>query len=485
MTKLAFLMKKLGITDKKLGEYLNVDKSLVNKWKNGKRDLPSNSPYIFEIAEAMKQFFLGFDYEEKQNFKKDFPFPFEIKNPKAHFLSFLKNNAIRESDLTEISGASSTVNSIVGGDFENYKGSYSLFFEKIKHRRKGTLYCFLSGKENYDCEDILHILYINFLDLISRDNDIEVIFDSFGIDAEMTPVLYFADLFFNNKFKLNIKKSKSMPRVLQSFFVYEKDIALEMNYVCEGKDYYYSEIFADSVRCEFTHARFIGERLDSFPFCDKMSKKGHRSVYSLFQEHSIKSSSSYFYLDLPLFFELPTEVIREVLIDSKIKPQVTELILRRFSNVYLLSSQPSYSHKVRMIFSMESFDKLINYTDYFIFSLSMFCEENVTISRKNLIRLLREWVAAVRENNRIELILTPQPLMHGQLSYYIKKYYYAIMWRNLPGSTEVLFTEDSYNTQLLYSIIDDEWSKMKVCIRDKNQVLEYIESIVEWLGETL
>lgn len=474
-------MKKLGITDKKLGEYLNVDKSLVNKWKNGKRDLPSNSPYIFEIAEAMEQIFLGFDYEDKQNFKRDFPFAFEIKNAKAHFLSFLKNNEIHGSDLSELTGVSATVNSIVSGDFEHYKGNYPLFFEKIKNRRKGTLYCFLSGPENYACEDILNLLYINFVDLISRDNNIEVIFDSLGIDAEMAPMLHFSELLFNNKFKLYIKKSKK-PRVSQSFFIYEKDIALEVNYVCESKDYYYSEIFADSVRCEFTHARFSGELLDSYLCCDKMSQKGHRSVYSLFQEHSMKISSSYFYINMPLFFEVPPEVIKEVLMESKIKPQVAELILRRFSSVYHLNSQPSYSHK-RMIFSMESFDRLINENNYFIYSLSLFCEENVTVSRKNLIRLLKEWVTAVRDRNNIELILTPQPLMNGELSYYIKKYYYAVMWRNLPGSTEVLFTEDPYHTQLFYSVIADEWSKMKVCIRDKNQVLEYVERIIEQLEE--
>lgn len=481
MKKLAFLMQKLRITEKKMGELISVDKSLVNKWKNGKRLLLPDSPYIVDIADACAEVFEGFDREEKTNFKNEFPFPFDITKAKPYFLSFLKNNAITDRDLSEIADTETAVDSIVCGDTLSCKENYLIFIKKIENKRKGTLFCYLSGLCNYNCNNMLIMLHDIFNEAIEKDNTIEVIFESFGEDAELKPILHFADFFYNRRFKLYVKRNKDPQKYYQSFFLYNKDIVLETNSI-KGEDRFYSEIFADTVRCEFTHARFISELADCTLFFDKLSKKSHHSVFSLFQEHSTKTSPCCLYLGSPLFIEIPFELIKEALSYSRIGEETAEIIARRFMNVYQIIAKRTNSQKIYMMFSMESFEKLFFEENYYIFLLSMFCNENITVPRKAYKRMLHAWADEISKRDDIEIMLTPKDLTHNAISCYVKKYYFTTMWQNIAGAKEVLFTEDSYNTQLLYSVVKEEWDTSKIAIKDKNEVLSYIRGIADRLS---
>lgn len=483
MKKLAFLMEKLRITEKSMGELISVDKSLINKWKNGKRQLLPDSQYIIDIAEACAEVFANLDKEEKNNFKREFPFPFEIEKARTYFLSFLKNNSITDRDLSEIADSASAVDSIVSGDQDSNEKSFSLFYKKIDNKRKGTLYCYLSGICNYASYEILEIIYNIFLGALARDNTIEVIFDSFGKESELKPILHFSEFFYNSRFKLYIKKNKNLQKAYQTFFLYNKDIALETNCMGGDNNIFYSEIFADKIRCGFTHARFEEELKDCFLYYDKMSQKTHRSVFSIFQEHTNKTSPAYLYLGSPLFIEIPFELIKEALSYSKIGAENAEIIARRYMSMYQIMVKPNRSQKTFMMFSMESFERLFSEENYYLFLLSMFCNYNIAVPRKAFKRMLNAWADEIGKRNDIEIMLTPKDLAHSAISCYVKKYYFYTMWQNIPGAKEVLFTEDTYNTQLLYGVIKEEWETSKVAIRNKEEALSYIRDIADRLPE--
>ena len=52
---LKFLMKAIGMTEQELADILSVDKTLVNKWKNGKRAFDPSTPYFEAVVEALIQ----------------------------------------------------------------------------------------------------------------------------------------------------------------------------------------------------------------------------------------------------------------------------------------------------------------------------------------------------------------------------------------------------------------------------------------------
>ena len=112
----------------------------------------------------------------------------------------------------------------------------------------------------------------------------------------------------------------------------------------------------------------------------------------------------------------------------------------------------------------------------------MFCNENITVPRKAYKRMLHAWADEISKRDDIEIMLTPKDLTHNAISCYVKKYYFTTMWQNIAGAKEVLFTEDSYNTQLLYSVVKAEWDTSKIAIKDKNEVLSYIRGIADRLS---
>jgi hypothetical protein len=57
MTKngLSYLLNLLGVSPTKMGNFLNIDRTLVSKWKNGSRHLSTNSSYIENVIEFLIQ----------------------------------------------------------------------------------------------------------------------------------------------------------------------------------------------------------------------------------------------------------------------------------------------------------------------------------------------------------------------------------------------------------------------------------------------
>lgn len=50
-SRLAYLMDSFGVTGQELADLLHVDKTLISKWRNHRRQIPARSEYLKRIAE--------------------------------------------------------------------------------------------------------------------------------------------------------------------------------------------------------------------------------------------------------------------------------------------------------------------------------------------------------------------------------------------------------------------------------------------------
>jgi hypothetical protein len=73
MTRLAYAMEKLKITEKTLGNLLNVDKSLVNKWKNRRRPFTSVHPQFNKAVERIAEIYSKSNADLKRAFLSQLP----------------------------------------------------------------------------------------------------------------------------------------------------------------------------------------------------------------------------------------------------------------------------------------------------------------------------------------------------------------------------------------------------------------------------
>lgn len=56
-SRLIFIMKKLNVTEKQLANMINVDKSLINKWKNRKRHFSTATIHFDSVVDALTEIY--------------------------------------------------------------------------------------------------------------------------------------------------------------------------------------------------------------------------------------------------------------------------------------------------------------------------------------------------------------------------------------------------------------------------------------------
>lgn len=485
--RLIYAMKKLDITERYLGEMLSVDKSLVNKWKNDKRKFDIHSPYFGEVVGILANVLDTVDPHIKEEFLNSLPVNPIVKNSKEFFEWFFLTDEITDDFLEKREVPENLKNSLIWSGCENIIKAYRAFFDRTKEQKDGVLRVYFSVFEKCEQDkEAVEYMFEEFRKVASRNNTIEFIFESREDDLAIRFLINFLSVNFLEGFRLYIKKKNDNPNILQNYMVFEKTAAIQINVIKDNKGQYV-EIFTDSERCDFFFNRFKTDREGSNLLVKKIRAKNTVRMFAETMKFSENKGMSYIYSHFPPFFFISEELVGGILDSNGVEGEEKRRIMIEYlmvKNSFL--KDISYNIE-REIYSMEGFDRLLTDASFRREILWSISNKQINISNSQLSKIFLEWKAYILNNKNIEIKISPRPLLPVNISWgcYVKCYYFAMIWKDYEYVTNNLYTEDAYNSQLLYRTVDGLWESESLIIDTKEKVAKYIDSLVELLNNAI
>lgn len=461
---------------------MNIDKSLINKWKNGKRPLFKDFPFYNTLVEALSRLYDTRDESLREDFLRSLSVEAPAENSQKLFDWFLTDKAVSIETMQRTDFIVNSVDSLVFKECSNNYKAYNAFFEQLSKKSSGTLRVLFSGCGECAESKVLSEEYVAELtDALSKGITIEFLIETYEDDMSIDMLIRFLDISFKNNFRLFVKKSKKSPLYQKNYMVFDKCIAIETNSMKDTKDYY-SEVIFDEVRCEFLMNRFKSEWTDASPLLKKMPTKMFANLIINLKDAIESSAETYTYAGMPVFFFMSGALVDEILSyngfykSERVKLLADCDIIRRTYYSGLKSS-------LRGIYCMENFNKLLESKENQVAMLSSMAGKPVFASNELMVRLLSEWVEHFNAYDNVEVMLSPKPLINisEEWGCYIKQYNFSIIWKEAEKFSNNLFTNDIYNVQLLYNLINDTWNSSDAFMKDKAAVTKYVNGIISAL----
>ncbi len=483
--RLVYVMKKLNLTDKAVGDMMNVDKSLVNKWKNGKRPLSKELPYYNLLIEALSRLYDTKDISIREDFLRSLPDNAPAEDTLKLFDWFLNDRAVSVESIERADFKVGAVASLVFKDCVNNYKAYNAFFEQLASKSSGTLRIFFSGCGECAESKVFSAEYITELaETLARGITIDFLIETYEDDMSIEMLMRFLDVSFKDNFRLFLKKSKTCPLYIQNFMIFDKSFAIETNSLKNARNYY-SEVLFDEVRCDFLLNKFKAEWGDGSPLLIRMpAKRFANAIFEL--RGAIESSSeTYSYAGIPMFLFMSGALADEILAYNGLYKSDRVKILAD-CDIIRRTYYSSLKNQMRGIFCMENFDRMLTENESQVAMLSSVVGKPVYASKELMSKILSEWIVHFNEYENVQVMLSPKPLIRigEDWGCYIKQYNFAIIWKESEKFSNNLFTDDAYNTQLIYNLIDDAWNTAGSFVKDKAAVTKYVRGIIAALEKS-
>lgn len=479
--RLLYAMKKLNVTEKTLGDIINIDKSLINKWKNGKRPFNFNTPYYHTVAEAFARIFEKSPKTLKEDFLANLPDAVKGKDARELFNWFFYDKTISIDNIEKQSLLENSAISFVWNDCSNNYKANNEFFSQISDRQDGNFKAYYAGFNECPNSDKTNENFIQqIIDLLSNNNIVEMLIESFEDNMKINQLLDLINLSFYEKFLLYVKKSKKRPSHIQNYMLYDKSIALEMNSIKAAKGGYYSEIYSDVNRCTFLYNKFKYDIEESVPFVKKVPAKYVTNIVDKMKNYIQNPSMSYTYSGIPIFFSLSENLLNEILDYNGFNKNERIPIIKDCKLLREIYQESVNKSNAREIYCMEQFDSLLEEKEHKMMLLTNITNKNIYASKETFVKILAEWLEFINQNKNVEIMLSPKPMIKisSELSCYIKQYFFSIIWKRDQQFSNNLFADDVYNTELLMEYMNSLWEKGEHFIRDKKIVTDYVNNII-------
>jgi transcriptional regulator with XRE-family HTH domain len=312
--KLAYLMKLIGMTEQKLGKALNVDSTLINKWKNGKRAIAPTylKSLIDALADALKE---AEDSVRKRAAAQLFQ-SMEEDGIRTSIERYLLNDSV---PVCIIKDAQSRIYSYL---FENLEEGAEQFFSEVGTGKGGIVRVFLSS-----ADDLSPAVVEGIAGVGKSDKKLEAILCAAGNGSRFFELL-------NSTFRKGCSlRALNRTKEDKGFFVYEGGPALSY-FRSPGGRLSYCEYFSGGVRAAYLEEVFAELKSESRLVFSKALFAECAAVFS----EKFYSGRTYVISAVPELLLLTRDTIANILMENGVAGVAAEAaagVYLSMKNIYL------------------------------------------------------------------------------------------------------------------------------------------------------
>ncbi|MCR3922803.1 MAG: helix-turn-helix domain-containing protein [Firmicutes bacterium] len=488
--RLAFLMKKLGTTNKELAEILHVDYSLISKWRNNKRSLRQHSTYVSK----MTAYFLTLDAATHYSVIKEIlteAYP-QTQLDSLELISALLGKWI-VNNTTEYS-------SIETGRIQrSHPGvSYSAHFDVYLSnagRREAIRRFHDLALSLPPGQELLLLTQEDFTWLIEDDDyrsswqdELKAIINN----GHHITIIHTMDLDFKYLFPIDtgwipihmtgLTSPRYFPKYVdtmfeQTMFIIKNKAVLTGLTAKNHSKPPHTLFFSDLITVQEYQTRFEAYFTNSRPLFEKYTSQQTSELAQLFISAEQRADNSYFYTSMPLVQTASAQTFHTALLEKQIKPEDYDTYIANETELKLL------------------FDRNLNHAHYrHIIDVSVLeempaSESSFFNSDSNALALSIDYITALlamldeQPNYEIALITNDTISSLNNSHLWVKKNALAIISTQLTGlhTAFSIATSEPTAVNAFYQYFDEFWLSIPRIHREKMWVREKLNQILDQL----
>lgn len=379
---ISYILKLLNISPSKMSQTLNIDRTLVSKWKNAKRNVDVNNEYFDKLIDYLLLVNTHLGINSLEIFLRDH---YNLESfldddlTKKYLITFIMNsNQIILNKQPSVNGITTVPVTIYNGLSNSRNCILDLLDSTFKYVipcKLTFIYCnvlltFMEDKK------FRLLWYEKILNLLNNGFQLDLIISSYKSAAE---IINFTALLLHDKF--NLLYSSTMSENPESFSIHHfnnKFVLFGVYNNSEENYCNYSALYQDSLSISaytnIVHSIKSCSKplLQSIPHSDIINNYTIFDVYSKQHTYFSAINNAYYYNSIPTYLVMDEDLFYEVLTQSTFCKSLIDSELNRYkqSRANLLSnlSQNKIVHfyPINNLYKLAKSEKITYSTDNLI-----------------------------------------------------------------------------------------------------------------------
>jgi hypothetical protein len=480
------LMETFGVSGKELADAINVDYSLVSKWKLSKRILSPHSVHTKRIA----SYFMSLDLQtgyvriRKLLFNSYPETPMETgKKVEVLLCKWLSHNddVLASGTFVPGRGVAHAENFYVydgnGGRRQAIRDLFE-YMLKLPEKREINMYSHEEMQWMVEDPDFLDEFKSKMLHLIKRGHYVRIIHTIDRSPDSITSVLNF----WIPMHMSGGLQSYYFPKYVDfternSIWMVEGEIALVGNSALnDGKDRY-SAIVMDAISLYHYNNVFSNYIKECKPLTSVYREP--KEMFEIMKDISGIPEPAYLFSQTPLFTSLPSKLLVRILSESGINGENYELCMSHHAKWNQAIDSGQQSFPTRWVHNIEAIQQALSLGPVKYNILSSLAGKEIYLSKKDVSLHIKNIIRLLENHSRIELALTnKQAGLHiPEINFWLKHNYGVFLWplsqfKNAVSSTEPTLLS-GFN-----AYCENIWHSIPRLNRDKKSVIERLYNLV-------
>ena len=425
--KFSYLLNLLKISPSQMAEYLNVDRTLVSKWKNGTRTISINSDYFDKALEFLILKNETLNAKLLENLLSSiYPDLNNEVNHNLYLMNHLKNYILNDNNDNKISKTNETIapNSIYSASVPIYSSEENMLLG-ILNMLDSVINDGIPQKLIFIFNDTLDLLmdYDNFrnkwlekvLTLLNMGCKLRL---AYTIGNSSKLFIYLSSLIFHKNCSiLSYMNSSNYDSKKTSFHIIEDRKIFLSIYHCEERNLYsYGAIFFDPVSIDFytkiaediiSKAKPTLYKLNAYTLYDTLFRQINIQANEIFANHH----TIYYYDKIPTIYPTISEdLFYEILCNSIQSKDTIKKEFDLFKKINQYIKDHYYKNERKHFYPIDSLIKMAD-MDTIVYREALNQFPKLVVSNSQFKRHMKELADYLLSNEKFNICLCPTTLI--------------------------------------------------------------------------
>lgn len=478
--KISYLLKLLDVSPSEMAKYINVDRSLISKWKNASRTISINADYLEKFLEYL---ICNNDNSKinllKSLFSSTYPEFDKNINEDNYLIDYLKKYLFDNNvnNITDKNHPISTPNIKVFDKHEvEFSELISILDSCLKVPSSQKLYInFCNTIDSFFENNQLIKQWIDKLEsFMNSGHKLHIIFNS------NNSYIYFSlvRLFLHKNCEISILKGYVDCTVNYFFHLLENSFVFS-SFNCNTKTYgllFFESITIDFFKTIIENTISKSELLFNSINFDNMLNNKLNIEAKIHTDILIKNNSSYYYNYIPTLDFMSEELYYDILCSNFKSKKEIQMYLNKFR---LLKNQCQQQYNYNLSYHFYPVDEIVKMSkqDSIIYP-THYTIPKLSLSNNQFKRHMKELANYLLSNDNYHIALCSNNSIVFSLSSYCwcKKNEFVLIQDNNNPHEEKIST-DSLFVNSLSKFFENAYISLPSNMKDKNVVVEFLMNI--------
>ncbi|MDD4343400.1 MAG: hypothetical protein PHH19_03420 [Eubacteriales bacterium] len=479
-SNLGYLMNVFNISGKQISQYLNIDNSLVSKWKNGQRPLTINTAHLHNLVNFFLEYKNGILLKKVQELLSDL-YPNENFNSVPVLTNYLTDFLIspftpktynNKNDYIEYKENNYTYFNFQGN--EGRRESVLFFLDQILNEKEPQEILLISQEDmSWLTEDpeFLKIWKNKLQKILWSSHKINIIH---WVDRSTqnlgTIVLQWLPLYLSGNITSYYFPKYSDLNYNSTIFIIKNKLVLMGMEGATQKDRY-SSLFFDYPT--LNHSTWIFNNLleKCKPLVKIFNSKNKTDFKKMTSEIKEPPGETLYLANFPGFYTMPLPLFIEILEANNLDKETYEKCLILYKKMQVFIS----TKKRKEIFSKDSVKKIFSSDSYIYKDISMLCDSPIKATKDQVFAHFDFLLNKVLENENYQIALLDEKI---NIDMFISVDEYVFSWNPKVSTFISILTEPNIIEAFHYDCLN-LWQNIPTVDKDAFLLKTRMENLVK------